>query len=245
MTHKTKAIILRILKYGETSLVVTAFTHLFGVQTYMVNGVRTSSKKGSKAALYQPGAILNMVVYHNEQKSMQRIREAEWAFLYQTVFSDIIKNSITLYIVELINKCLKQPEQHTEFFDFCEDVLLHLDAASDSSTANLPLFFALQVPHFLGIQLQDNFSPTHTYLDLKEGCFVESQPLHPHFLSAENAETVALLLKVMHPSELTSIPLHHETRRNLLLQLENYYRLQIQDFGKLKSLQVLHEVLAP
>jgi DNA repair protein RecO (recombination protein O) len=37
MTHKTKGIILRTVKYGETSLVVTAFTELFGIQAYMVN----------------------------------------------------------------------------------------------------------------------------------------------------------------------------------------------------------------
>lgn len=45
MTHKTKAIILRSIKYGEASLVVTAFTELFGIQTYLVNGVRASNKK--------------------------------------------------------------------------------------------------------------------------------------------------------------------------------------------------------
>ncbi|MFM2327595.1 MAG: repair protein RecO, partial [Bacteroidota bacterium] len=39
MTHKTKGIVLRSIKYGETSLVVTLFTELFGVQTYMVNAV--------------------------------------------------------------------------------------------------------------------------------------------------------------------------------------------------------------
>ena len=44
--HKTNGIVLRTVKYGETSLVVTLFTELFGVQSYLVNGVRVSSKKG-------------------------------------------------------------------------------------------------------------------------------------------------------------------------------------------------------
>jgi DNA repair protein RecO (recombination protein O) len=42
MLHKTKGLVLRAVKYGETSLVVTMFTELFGVQSYMVNGVRTA-----------------------------------------------------------------------------------------------------------------------------------------------------------------------------------------------------------
>ena len=57
MTHKTKGIVLRTVKYGETSLVVTMFTELFGVQTYMVNNVRTSKQASSKANHFQPGAI--------------------------------------------------------------------------------------------------------------------------------------------------------------------------------------------
>jgi DNA repair protein RecO (recombination protein O) len=49
MTHKTKGIVLRNIKYGETSLVVNIFTELFGIQTYLVNGVRSSKKSSAKA----------------------------------------------------------------------------------------------------------------------------------------------------------------------------------------------------
>ena len=94
MLHKTKSIILKTVKYGETSLIVAAYTELFGIQSYLVNGVRTSSKKGSgKANLFQPGSILELIVYHNDLKNLQRIKEFKWAFLYQQVFSDVIKNT--------------------------------------------------------------------------------------------------------------------------------------------------------
>ena len=94
MTHKTKGIVLRTVKYGETSLVVTMYTELFGVQTYMLNAVRTTKRSGNKAAMFQPAAILEMEVYHNDQKNMQRIKEYNWAFLYQHILSDVVKNSI-------------------------------------------------------------------------------------------------------------------------------------------------------
>jgi DNA repair protein RecO (recombination protein O) len=63
MIQRTKGIVLRTVKYGETSLVVTILTELFGVQSYMVNGVRTSSKKGAgRANLFQPISILELEV---------------------------------------------------------------------------------------------------------------------------------------------------------------------------------------
>ena len=244
MTHKTKGIVLRAIKYGETSLVVTLFTELFGVQTYLVNGARTS-KKTSQGNLFQPAAILDLVVYHNEQRNMQRIKEVRWDFLFKEVLTDVIKNSIALYIVELLQKCLRQPEENSTLFYFCEDILIQLDKADRKVTANFALYFSLQLPEFLGFKINDDYSESHSILDLQEGEFVAAEPLHPHYINGENAAWTAQLLKVMQPGELAEFHLHHLTRRKLLLQYHEYYALHVADFGHMKTLAVLHEVLSP
>ncbi|MES2850875.1 MAG: DNA repair protein RecO [Bacteroidota bacterium] len=243
MTHKTKGIVLRTVKYGETSLVVTVLTELFGIQTYMVNGVRSSKKSSAKANLFQPGAILDLVVYHYEQKNMQRIKEFGWATVYQNVLTDVIKNSIALYMVELLYKCLKQPDKNEELFYFVEDVLLHLDTSDRSVTANIPLYFALHLPHFLGFRMNDDYDETQNILDLQEGSFVSEQPSHAHFIEGENAALTSQILKVMQPEELTHFNLHHDTRRKLLHLYHDYYALHIHDFGQMKTLAVLQDVL--
>jgi len=243
MTHKTKGIVLRTVKYGETSLVVTMFTELFGVQTYMVNGVRSSKKSASKANLLQPAAMLDLLVYHSDQKSMHRIREFSWAVLYQHVLSDVIKNCIALYLSELLHKCLKQPEQNTALFYFCEDVLLHLDRADKAVTANIPLYFALHLPHFLGLKINDDYNQAQPVLDLQEGNFVAEQPLHPNFITGDNARLTSQLLKVMQPHELAQFHLHHDVRRKLLQHYHDYYALHIPEFGELKTMAVLQDVL--
>lgn len=243
MTHKTKGIVLRSIKYGETSLVVTVFTELFGVQTYMVNGVRSSKKSSSKANQLQPGAVLDLLVYHSDQKSMQRIREFSWSVLYQQVLSDVIKNTIALYMVELLYKCLKQPEQNTPLFYFCEDVLLALDTADKAVTANIPLYFALQLPHFFGFKINDDYDETQPILDLQEGCFVPEVPLHPNFVDGTNAELTSQLLKVLQPFELRAFPMHHSVRRQLLIRYHEYFSFHIPDFGVVKTMAVMAEVL--
>lgn len=243
MTHKTKGIVLRSIKYGETSLVVTIFTEMFGVQTYMVNGVRISKKSSSKANHFQPTAILDLVVYHSENKSMQRIKEFSWAVLYTNLLSDVIKNSIASYMAELIQKCLKQPEANADLFNFCEESFLQLDKASAITTANFALFFTLHLTHFFGFRMADNFNSENSFLDLQEGTFTNHQPTHPYFIDGKLAELTAQLLKVMQPFELEEFKLNREIRRNLLLNYLQYYALHIPDFGQMKTLVVLHEVL--
>lgn len=243
MTYKTKGIVLRTTKYGETSLVVTVYTELFGTQTYMVNGVRTSKKTGAKAGLFQPAALLDLVVYHHENKAMQRIKEFSWAYLYDTLLQDVVRNSMACYQVELMGKSLKQPENNSSLFSFCEHALQWLDKAPLPDAANFPLFFTLQLSGFLGFRMTDNYDETHCILDLREGCFTDAEPVHPDFISGENAALTSHLLKVMHPGELADLKLNRLQRRALLLRYLDYFSLHIADFGQMKTLIVLNEVL--
>ena len=242
--HKTKGIVLRAVKYGETSLIVTIFTELFGLQSYLVNGVRTSSKKGSgKANLFQPTAILDLVVYHNELKHLNRIKEFKWSYLYKNIFSDVPKNAVALFMIELLTKCLKQPEANPELFEFCEDAFIHLDESTGPVMANFPLFFALHLPVFFGFRISDEYSDKNSIVDLQEGMFVPGRPDHFHFLEGKQAEVTSELLKMMQPEELEQLKLNHDFRRQLLFAYETYYALHIQDFGTMKTLPVLREVL--
>ena len=242
---KTKGIVLRTVKYGETSVIVTIFTELFGVRPYLVNGVRKSTKKGSgKANLFQPAAILDMIVYHNELKNLQRIREFRWGFLYSHILSDVKKNAVALFLIELLTKCLKQPEANPDLFQFTEDIFMHLDSSTENAAANLPLFFALHLTVFLGLRMNDNYSDSKTFLDLQEGGFVDEKPHHPYFVEDKEARITSHILKVMQPEELEDTMLNHEFRKSLLYVYEKYYALHIPDFGSLRSLPVLSELFS-
>lgn len=244
MTHQTKAIILQTVKYGETSLVVTAFTRLYGLQTYMLNGIRTQKKGGTKAGMFQPAAILDLEVYHHLQKNMQRIKESSWGIIYQQLLYDVIKNNIAIFMVELLHKTIRQPEENADLFDFMEDALLHVDQADSATAANFPIFFSLHLADFFGFRLHPNprmHSPL--FLDLREGQFINEKPAHPQYLDAPLAAIICEFLKMRQPEECKQLQLNKPTRRSLLLGIEDYYMLHIPGFRRLKTLQVLQEVL--
>jgi DNA repair protein RecO (recombination protein O) len=221
------------------------FTELFGMQSYLVNGVRTTSKKGSsKASLFQPAAILELVAYHNDFNNLQRLREYKWEFLYQHILSDVHKNAVALFMIELLSKCLKQPEPHPELFYFTEDALHHLDEANASVTGNFPLFFALHLAVFFGFRINDEFSEKKHYLDLEEGRFTEDQPSHQYYLFDREAAAVSEILKIMQPHELEQVYLNQEMRRRILHALEQFYMLHVPEFGALRTLPVLREIMS-
>jgi DNA repair protein RecO (recombination protein O) len=243
--HKTKGIVLRTVKYGETSLIATLYTELFGIQSYLVNGVRTSTKRGpGKASLFQPAAVLDLLVYHNELKNLQRIREFGWGIVYKHIFSDILKNAVALYMVELLQKSIKQPEPNPDLYYFIEDSFLHLDSSEGRVLANFPLFFNLHLAGFFGFRIQDTYNEKNTILDLREGQFVPELPHHPDLLEGAQSYHAAQLLRVQQPAELYELALNQETRRTLLQAFQTFYSWQIPEFGEMRTLSVLQTVLS-
>lgn len=243
MIYKTKGIVLRTIKYGETSIVTNIFTEEFGVQSYLVNGVRTSGKSSSKAGLFQPTALLSLETYHNELKNLQRLKEFRWLYLYQSVLTDITKNSVAIFIVELLYKCLKQPEKNVELFAFCEDAFMALDKASTAITANFPLYFAIHLAAFFGFSPAENFSGTQVFFDLQEGKFVTELPTHSYYVDAITSTFIADILKARHPDDLAEIKMNKTSRRILINALQTFYSLHIPEFGTMKTLPVLQEIL--
>ena len=247
-THKTRGIVLRSIKYGETSLVVSVYTSVFGLQSYMINGIRTSSKNGSnKAAFFQPATLLDMEVYHNSFKQINRIKEYQPAVINSNLFSHVIKNGVAQYMVELVSKCLKEPESNQNLFDFIEDSLIHLNSCPDEVMANFPVFFTVQLSNFFG------FFPRYTFpkvlqdaqlvFDIQEGLFTNQLPVNNFYLPQKPALLMAEILQARQPVELAGIRASAETRRKILEALESYYALHIQGFGKLKTLPVLKELM--
>ncbi|QEH40339.1 DNA repair protein RecO [Chitinophaga sp. XS-30] len=243
MLHKTPGIVLRSVKYGDTSVILSIFTELFGIQSYIVNGVRSSKPKAARGNLLQPGNILELVVYHHEQKNLQRISEFKLGHVYTSMHVSIVKNTVALYLIELLQKCLKQPEHNPDMYHFAESVFRALDTESNTVAANLPLYFTLKLAAHLGFHFAGHYSEYTPYLDLQEGTFTDLPPHHSNYLDETSSEITARLQQITHPAELDKIALNKERRRNMLYAYLEFYKLHLPDFTELHSPPILHEIL--
>jgi DNA repair protein RecO (recombination protein O) len=247
MTHRVRGLVLRTIPYGETSVVATVLTDLFGIQSYLVNGIRTASaRKNEKAIMLRPAHLLDLDVYHRDQKNLNRIREVHWGKLHHGILGDVLKHSIALFWMEVLSQTIREPEPNPDLFDFCEDCLNTLDEAESSVMANLSLYFLLQLPRFFGFQLEQpdpSLEQELCILDLQEGVFTREMPAHGQYIEGKLVQLTAELLKVMQPIELQEIEMNRDTRKMLLQAYLRFYVLHLPEFGKIRSLAVLQEVL--
>ncbi len=245
MTHKTKGIVLRSINYGETSVITSIYTELFGLQSYIVKGVRQASKKKQAAALYfQPGAMLDLEVYQNNLKNLQFIKEYKWQYIYQKVLFDVVRTAVAFFMIELFHHTIKQPEANPELFYLLEGSLKEADKGSDAAVANLPLYFSMHLATESGFGIQGNYSAENPVLDLQEGAYTPQTPLHSDFIEGKDAAASSRIQHINFYNDLEEIKLSRETRNRLMSAFLLYISLHITEFKELKSLTVLKEVLS-
>ena len=240
--HNTKAVVLRVVKYGETSIIVTMYTELFGLQSYIVKGVRKESKKSQPVNYYQPGALLQLQVYHNDLKHLQFVKDAQWHYMYKEVFFDVMKNAVAMYMIELCQQSLKEPENNPDVYHCIEEALIQLDKNNESFAANLPLYFTLRLGTELGFQIHGKYTETTPVLDLQAGRFISSVPQHTDYLENHLARITSEFMNINFYSDVENIKLNKNMRQDLLAAYQVYMQYHITGFNPLKSLHVLQEL---
>jgi DNA repair protein RecO (recombination protein O) len=219
--HKTKGVVFRYVKFGESSIIVTIFTELFGLQSYIVNGVRGKSSRHAKIALFQPLTLLDLVVYHKESGAVTRIKEAKCYHPYLSLATDVRRSAIALFMNEVMNKAVKEQSHAQPIFDFISASLIHLD--SSEHIENMHLDFLVGLSKCLG------FGP-HRADEIAIGQLITDE---------EKTTLEQLLAEDMHPHRITYLK-----RQNLLSVLLRFYALHIDHFGEMKSVAVLREVFS-
>lgn len=240
MLISTRGIVLRQTKYGDTSLICTLFTEELGIQSYLVNGIR-SAKSKQKANLLRPLSLLQLVVYHREGKNLQRIKEMSHDYLYQTLLFDIAKGAIGLFMIEVLNKTIKEENPNPSLFQFLYAHFVDLDQA-EHGIGYYPLLFLLRLTSYLGFFPH---APQHVggYFDLEEGLFPPDRPLHPNYINRPQSDALHALVR--HLSENEPLPsLDRATRKVLLGDVLRYYELHVAGFHKVNAHAILETIFS-
>ena len=236
LTH-TKAIVLSALKYGDTSLIVKAYTQTDGLKSYLLKGVLASKKGKLKAALFQPLTQLELVANHKNKGTLESIREAKVYFPYKTIHAEILKNSLVLFLAELLTNVLQESDADPSLFKYLEQSLQLLDKTD--KLGHYHLLFMLQLSKYLGFYPEDT-EQAQDYFDLLEGQFIASPSLNP-LIEKPIIYDFKRLLGINFDA-LPQITITKTNRQELLKKLLLYYELHVHGFRQPKSLAVLNAV---
>ena len=220
---------------------VQVFTDKFGIQSYLINGVKKPKAKIPMNIL-QPLHLLDMVVYHKINTQIQRVAEARPSPVFKSIPYHVHKNTIAQFLNEVLYKSIRQQQADENLFDFIYSAICWFDETAEVEV-NFHLAFLIKLSRFLGFAPHAQTRNDQKYFDLQEGDFTSITPVHPNFMDKKDADYL-LLLFASSFEKLNEINLDNIKRRFLLDKILVYFGLHTASFGQIKSRQVLEDVLS-
>lgn len=237
--EKTRAIVLKAIRYGDNSLIVRLLTELNGVQSFMIKSAFNKNAK-IRAALFQPLTLIN-IVCAKSRGELGYLKEAGIEFAYKDIPININKNAIVLFICELLTKSIQETETDFELFDFIHHALTHLDEMN-GNFADYPLKFAVKLTDFLGFS--PNIASYHQgfVFDLEEGCFRHDGTNAVYIIDQQLS---ALFFRLCNDNifDDSRMNITYQERHHLIEAVIAYYKLHVSGFNEMKSADVLKTVL--
>lgn len=241
MITKTRGIVLRSVRFGESSLIVDVLTKSSGRVSFMVHIPKTSKGK-IKKQYFQPMTLLDFEYDFRQRSNLQRIKDVRVSLPYFSIPIDPAKSCISLFLSEFIYYATRNEQENPTLFTYISTSLEWLDNAYEDF-ANFHLVFMMRLGKFLGFHpFLEDFTPG-CFFDLRNGCFTLSMPLHADFLNAADAGHLYNLMR-MNFDTMKLFKLSHDDRNRITEIVLRYYKLHLPNMPELQSFDVLREVFA-
>ncbi len=230
-------IVLRTIKYGESSNIAHVFTQEHGVIAIIVKGAR---KKKSRHSYLQPLSIVLVEYYRKPSKDLYLCKQISQEEPFLTAHTDLLKQSVMMFLNELIYKTLKEETGDPHLFKFLYKFLVAFD--HQDFNPNSHVWFLCHYSKFMGIFPDiSSYSPNYCF-NIQEGCF-EPSTQKPNVVNARLSGVLYSLLGMKFVA-LGELKISKDERKTLVRELLDYYATQMDGMKRVNSHMILEEVLS-
>lgn len=237
MIRKTEGIVLKTLKFQESSLITTLFTREFGRQSFIVQGAR-SARGAKKHSYFQPMSVIDIVYYHRDTRDLQKITETRNAHLLREMQTRPVKIALGMALVEIFGSAVQEEEQNQPLYNFLRESIINLDQQPDKLIHHF-LFFLVHLTAYLGFFPMDEVQRPDdpVVFDLFSGTL--SNTSHP-------TRDDRLIRDLVYANETTcrDLQFSNDQKRDLIRSMLQYFQVHLEGFREPESIKVFEEVFS-
>lgn len=252
MIVETDAVVLKTMKYGDSSRIVTLYSRKYGKIKVVAKGAR-NQKTNKFGSSLEPMTVSTVVLYKKEHKDLHLLSKSEIRLTMNQMQSDPERMFAGLALVELVNMVMHDEEENGPVFDLLVESFRVINA-SHKNAVNVFLSFIVKMFHQFGFGLNidacsrcgrrmEQHEFPYGLIRLSDGKFYCS-------FCAEEAQQSGVRLSggvlrslwFFHTNTLdrsVSLTLNTAMRDDLLAVLQSYLRYHIEGVRTLRSLSLL------
>lgn len=201
---KSEAIILKNIKFGESSKIISMLSDTSGKFSAMVKGARASNSRFT--GIFENMNLVSIYFNKRENKDLQYISKADCICNFASIKSDLQKITSAYKLLELTNKTIYEYDNNKDIFTLLKDALYFLND-SDINPDLLYLYFQLQLAIVLGINPIDyerNFDEVYFVSDREQLKKLYFNNLQLNFLKKLTYKVFKDLVNIEYDKELVT-----------------------------------------
>ena len=234
----SRALIIKSIKHGETSSIVSCYLEEIGYKSFLVKGLYGSKKSRFSKAHFFPLNVINIHYSFNEIKNLGFIKEVKSEVLFKTIHSDVQKSSVIVFLSEILNSVFREElDVNQDLFNFLLNSLIWYDNVKECN--NYHIKFLIELSKYIGFY-PNIINENDLYFCLESGSTSNTKPLGGN-IYGEDLKLFKNLLG-MKFEDLNSMSINRESRTRILNKIIDYYSLHLQMFKIPKSINVFAEV---
>ena len=233
MIISSSAIVLSKLKYRDNDIIIKLFVRELGLTSFIVRG---GSKK-NKTNYFQQLSLLEIEFDFNSKKNLHYFKDFEGKYNLKTIHTDFKKMGVIIFLSEVLSKILIHQQKDYHLYDFIEDAIKYYD--KDVFSSAFHIVFLINLSKFLGFY-PDMKNNDYQYFDLQHGFYTNTKD-SDYIIYDDDLKCFNKILGINF-DDLNRLTFTLVQRKKLLDNIILYYRLHIENFVSVKSLEVLRKL---
>ena len=239
MYEKLRGIVLNTIRYNDKHNIVHIYTDRRGVMSFAVPQGKTHAAR-MRNAMLMPLSLIDLEAGVRNGRDVSVLREVRRNYPLATIYSDPIKNAISLFISELLAHVIQEPETNDPMFRYIEQSVQLLESMP-GQIANFHICFLYHLGAHLGIQPNlDNYRNDY-WFDMTDGVYVPTAVKGHMNLQPQEAQVIHLLSRMTF-GNMAVFRFNREERNRMLDVIISYYRLHNAAIGTLRSPDILKQL---
>lgn len=234
----SKGFVVKSIKNGETSMIVSCYLEDIGLKSFIVKGIYGTKKPKFSKAHFFPLNLISINYSLSKPDRLSYIKEVKPVIIFNTLHSSIEKSTVIIFLSEILNSVFKEEgDKNQNLFNFLDKSIRWYDVQENCN--NFHIKFLIELTRHIGFY-PNIMSQEDNYFNLESGSSSTLKPISK-FIDFDDYELFKQLLG-MKFEDLNYINMNNKSRSRLLNYLIEYYSLHLQMFKTPKSIDVLSEI---
>lgn len=238
MLSKTGGIVLQTIKHSDSGIISHILTEEYGLLSFIIRGAH-SKKSKTRSAYFQALQMLNLEISYKASRNLQSLKEVSLEKPLERIPYDFERNSIAFFMGEVLKKTLNEEEPNKALYNYVRESIILLD--TEENIFNIHIGFLVGLAKYLGISPTQEYSQKNCYLDMQNGLYTSSPPLHGYYLD-KNFSGLMHRFSNSSLKECNKISLSGSTRSIFIENLLSYFSMHLEGLKRIKSFEVLKDL---